>query len=187
MAVLFKKVPPGTASPHISCELSESTFRRILHNFALQYAKFYKNRQSGKTRNLPLANSVLVKHLDSELSTIHLRSTTKITEYHDSRWKINDSSSPCFLLVVSLLSRVEAGYRPHDNRPALPSRRQLLGVRKQLSCHFFRGRSSDSWSHDCSSSCFFSCCSHSPFLFYVRANDAHAQARAVCSSFSALG
>ena len=78
--------------------------------------------------NFPLANSVLVKHLDSEFSKIQLKSTTKITKYHDSRWKIHDSSSPCFLLVVSLLSRAEAGYRPHDNRPALRKRREVEEV-----------------------------------------------------------
>ena len=42
--------------------------------------KFHKNRQPGKTMT-----SVLVKHLDSELSKIELKSTTKITKYHDSR------------------------------------------------------------------------------------------------------
>ena len=34
--------------------------------------------------NLPLENSVLVKDLDSEFSKIQLKSTTKITKYHDS-------------------------------------------------------------------------------------------------------
>ena len=67
------------------------------------------------------------QHLESRLSKIRLKNSTKLLKYHDSWYKIHDSSSPCFLPVVSLLSRAEAGYRPHDNGPALTRISRISG------------------------------------------------------------